>query len=48
MYARMSSLEGPLDKVDEGMRYVREQVLPLLQLQDGFKGFTALSDRQSG
>jgi heme-degrading monooxygenase HmoA len=48
MHARMSTLEGPADQVDEGMRYVREQVLPLIQQQDGFKGFIALSDRQSG
>jgi heme-degrading monooxygenase HmoA len=48
MHARMSILEGPADRVDEGMSYVREQVLPLIQQQDGFKGFIALSDRQSG
>ncbi len=48
MFARMSTLEGPPDQMDEGLRYVREQVLPLMQEQDGFKGFIALGDRQSG
>ncbi len=48
MHARMSTLEGPPDRMDEGLRHVREQVLPLLQQQDGFKGFVALGDRQSG
>ncbi len=48
MHARMSILEGPPDQVDEGLRYVREQVLPLMQQQDGFTGFIALGDRQSG
>jgi heme-degrading monooxygenase HmoA len=48
MFARMSTLEGPPDQIDEGLRYVREQVLPLMQQQDGFKGFIALGDRQSG
>jgi heme-degrading monooxygenase HmoA len=48
MHERMSILEGPADQVDEGMRYVREQVLPLMQQQDGFKGFIVLNDRQSG
>jgi heme-degrading monooxygenase HmoA len=48
MHARMSILEGPPDQVDEGLRYVREQVLPLMQQQDGFKAFIALGDRQSG
>ena len=47
MHARMSILEGPADQVDEGLRYVREQVLPMQQ-QDGFTGFVALSNRQSG
>jgi heme-degrading monooxygenase HmoA len=41
-------LRGPPDQIDEGLRHVREQVLPLLQQQDGFKGFIALSDPQSG
>jgi heme-degrading monooxygenase HmoA len=41
-------LEGPPDRMDEGLRQAREHVLPLLQQQDGFKGFIALGDRQSG
>jgi heme-degrading monooxygenase HmoA len=48
VHARMSILEGPLDQIDKGLRHVREQVLPLMQQQDGFKGFIALADRQSG
>ena len=39
---------GSPDRMDEGLRQVREHVLPLLQQQDGFKGFIALGDRQSG
>jgi heme-degrading monooxygenase HmoA len=34
--------------MDEGLSQVREHVLPLLQQQDGFKGFIALGNRQSG
>lgn len=48
MFARMSTLEGPPDQIDEGLRHVREQVLPQMQQQEGFKGFIALGDRQSG
>src|ERR671916_261731 len=48
MHARVSTLVGPPDRMDEGLRHVREHVLPLLQQQDGFKGFVALGDRQSG
>ena len=48
MHARVTTLEGPPDKIDDATRHVREQVLPQLQQMDGFKGFVALSDRQSG
>ena len=48
MFARMSILEGSPDQIDEGLRHVKEQVLPFMQQQDGFKGFIALSDRQTG
>jgi hypothetical protein len=48
MHARMSTLEGSPDEMDEGLREVKEHVLPLLQQQDRFKGFIALGNRQSG
>ena len=48
MYARVSTLEGSPDKMDDGTRHVREQVLPRLQQMDGFKGFVTLNDRHSG
>src|ERR671938_621860 len=47
MYARVSTLEGSPDKMDDGTRHVREQVLPRLQQMDGFKGFVTLNDRHS-
>jgi heme-degrading monooxygenase HmoA len=48
LHARMSTLEGSPNELDEGLRDVKERVLPLLQQQDGFKGFIALGNRQSG
>jgi len=48
MYARVSTLEGPPDKMDDGTRHIQEQTLPQLQQMDGFKGFVTLADRQSG
>ncbi len=48
MYARVTTLEGPPDKIDDAIRYTQEQVLPQLQQLDGFKGFVALADRASG
>jgi hypothetical protein len=50
VYARMSIFEGSTDpdRMDEGLRHVREQTLPQLRQQDGFKGLIALGDRQTG
>ena len=48
MYARVTTLEGPPDKMEDGTRHIQEQTLPQLQQMDGFKGFVALADRQSG
>ena len=48
MYARLTTIEGDPDKMDEATRHVQEQTLPQLQKMDGFKGFVALGDRQSG
>ena len=48
MYARLTTIEGAPDKMDEATRHVQEQTLPQLQKMDGFKGFVALGDRSSG
>ncbi len=48
MYARVTTLEAPPEEMDDATRYVQEQVLPQLQQMDGFEGFIALGDRQSG
>jgi heme-degrading monooxygenase HmoA len=48
MHARMSTLEGSPEEMDGGLRDVREHVLPLLKHQEGFIGFIALGNRQSG
>ena len=48
MYARVTTLEGSPDKMDDATRHVQEQMLPQLQQMDGFKGFIALRDRGSG
>jgi len=44
----MSTLEGSPNELDEGLHDIKEHVLPILQQQDGFKGFIALGNRQSG
>jgi heme-degrading monooxygenase HmoA len=48
MYARLTTIEGAPDKMDEATRHVQEQTLPQLQQMDGFKGFVALGDRNTG
>ncbi len=48
MYARVTTIEGAPDKVDDVTRQTQEQGLPKLQQMDGFKGFVALGDRRSG
>ena len=48
MYARLSTIEGAPEKLDEATRHLQEQALPQLQKMDGFKGFVALGDRKSG
>ena len=48
MYARLTTLEAPPDRMDDATRVVQEQVLPQLQQMDGFEGFVTLRDRGSG
>src|SRR5215208_2724268 len=48
MHARLSTIEGTPDRMDDATRHVQEQTLPQLRQMDGFKGFVALGDRQSG
>ena len=48
MHARMTTMEGSSERLDEGLREIREDVLPQLQQQDGFKGFVVFDNRQSG
>ena len=48
MHARVSTIQGSPGKVDDVTRQTQEQTLPQLQKMEGFKGFVALGDRQSG
>ncbi len=48
MYARVSTIQGAPGKVDDVTRQTQEQTLPQLQKMEGFKGFVALGDKQSG
>ena len=49
MHARVSIFEGPPDMIDESLRHAREVILPQAREMDpGFKGIIALTDRQGG
>ena len=48
MYARVTTIQGAPAKMEEAKGHIQEQTLPQLQKMDGFKGFVALGDRQSG
>jgi hypothetical protein len=46
--ARLSTLEGPPEQIDQGTRQVIEDILPRVQALDGFAGVISLADRKSG
>ena len=48
MHARHVTVSGSPDKIDEGIRSVREQVLPVLEGCQGFRGQLLLVDRDKG
>ena len=39
MYARVTTIQGSPDKMDDAERHIQEQILPQLQKMEGFKGF---------
>ena len=47
MHAQVTTIETSPARLDDAVRFFREQVLPELQQMDGFEEFIALSDRQS-
>jgi hypothetical protein len=48
MHARVSTYRGRSEQIDEGIRRVREDLLPRVQELDGYRGVYLLVDRRSG
>ena len=48
MYARSTTVQGNPQALDEGIAYVRDEVMPLVQGMDGWVGLSMLCDRDSG
>lgn len=45
MFARITTFEGPAERIEEGLEIFRANVLPWLKDATGFRGFTLLIDR---
>ena len=45
---RLSTLEGPPEGIDEGARFIKEQLVPEAGDITGWRGLVALADRTSG
>ena len=48
MHAQLTTIEASPARLDDAIRFFREQVLPQLRQTEGFVEFIALSDRQGG
>ena len=48
MYARTTTIQADLAKIDAGIAHVRDQVLPTVTAMDGCIGMSLLVDRESG
>ena len=48
MHARTTTIDANPERIDEVVRQVESDVLPLLKQQEGFKGFTLHVDRPGG
>jgi len=48
MHARVTTLQADPNKLEEGIRFFRDQAVPVARQQRGFKGARLLVDRSSG
>jgi len=48
MHARVTRFEGPKERVDEVVKYTREQIVPSAKKQPGFQRGYWMVDRASG
>ena len=48
MYARSTTVQADPQRIDEGIAYIRDEVMPVLQSMPGCMGLSMLCDRASG
>jgi len=47
VFARMTTFRGSPDRIEEGVRLYRDQVIPWLRDATGFRGWVVLMDREN-
>jgi heme-degrading monooxygenase HmoA len=48
VYARVSTIQGSTDLIDQGISTIRGDILPSVKQIGGFQGIISLADRASG
>lgn len=48
MFARVTTTQGSSEQYDQTVRFVQEQLVPMLKQVPGIKGAYVLADRQTG
>ena len=48
MFARVTTIQAPPDRFDEGVRLIQERVIPAARQLSGFKGGYWMANRQTG
>jgi len=48
MYARLTIMKVNTDRIDEGIEFYQESVVPAAKTQKGFRGISLLVDRKTG
>ena len=48
MFARVTTIQGPPERIDEAARGLEERAVPFVRQLSGFKGAYWLADRQTG
>jgi heme-degrading monooxygenase HmoA len=48
VYARSTTIRARPEAIDEGISYIRDEVMPMIQQIDGCIGISMLADRESG